>query len=224
MLTEQLREAMEAAADRQPFVPDTSRALVRAARVRRRRRLAGVLAVIALAGLGAGTAAALPARPDVALPASGGRDATQRGEIEFSVREVAADTPCAFEIVLAGDANAAGIGMPCTPLPLRTPEAGSKPWTSRPDADPALPAPPSRQDLVVLDGHRRLVTSGTAPAGSVTVTAEDASGHPLTATLRTVPFTDEVIFAMQSDGRRVTDLRYVLADGRSSLENTVSTP
>lgn len=227
MLTEELSAALQAATECQPFTPDPAIAIARARRARLRRRATLTAAALGLTALvGAGIPALLrsPGSERVAvlspLGASGAdpSEAPTGGEVPLTVVEDRAAearpgaASCVLQLVLGPRAEPDHIQLPCEP----TQYAGS--------STAALLAPFGRQDRVMLDGRVRLVTSGTAPKGTVAVTAMDASGRRLNATLARPNFTPLVVFAMQSGGSTVTGLHYVLADGRRSEENTVSTP
>lgn len=244
MLTDELAAALRAATEHQPFTPDPSVALARARRMRLRRRVtvsAGALGMITVVGAGLPPLLGLGSGDVVTMgPRAGG--GVQRtlapGALPFTVEEDRAAeaqpgaASCALNLVLGSDATPARIGLPCEPAAY-DPDAYASPSDVSTDgrsasvgavSPPKLWAPFSRQDYVSLGGRRRLVTSGTAPKGTVAVTAVDAGGHPLSATLVRPHFTDLVVFAMQSEGSHVMRLRYLLADGRQSEENNVSTP
>jgi hypothetical protein len=94
-----------------------------------------------------------------------------------------------------------------------------------PSRAPEQDAPNSRLDFVRLSGGtERLITSGSAPTTTVAVLASRQDGTPLTATLHTLPLTGEIVWAVQSEGNQITDLHYVLADGRRSQSNNVTQP
>lgn len=214
MLAEDLTTALQSATEGQPFTPDPSRAWARASLLRRRRRMAASGALLGATGLLAGGLVMLPMhvpQPTAFGAGAGPGEGATPGSLAFSVdqnHDPRNDAPCVLDIVLAGPATPERIVIPCGPFGF-----GDQ-----------LGAPMSRQDYVTMHGQRLLVTSGTAPKGTTEVTATDQRGTPLTATLHTAAFTDQVVFAMQSSGSGVKHLRYRLADGRYSEENDVSTP
>lgn len=243
MLTDELTAALRAATEDQPFTPDPGVALARARRVRSRRRATvtvGALGMATMVGaslpslleqIGGGDV--VPIRPLAAGGPQGPERLSSPGGLSFIVAEDRATeaqpggATCAMNLVLGPDATPDRIGLPCDPAEYDLGRYASPTDGSSAGVDTVTPsklwAPFSRQDYVVIGGRRRLVTSGTAPKGTVSVTAVDASGQPLSASLVRPSFTDLVVFAMQSDGKRVTRLHYLLADGRQSEENELAT-
>jgi len=207
MDTDQLTRCLFDATDGPRLFVDVPAVLRRADRLRRRRlAVAGVAAVVIAAGVTAGLGT-LAAGPDATVtPAAG--SAAPAGAVAFTVRYAPQDA-CGFDLVLPPGSEPTSIWEPCR-LPSRAPE---------------LDAPSSRVDFVRLPGGpKRLITSGSAPATTVAVLAISQEGTPLTATLHTLPQTGETVWAMQSEGNRITDLHYVLADGRRSQSNSVTQP
>lgn len=204
MDTDQLTRRLSEATDGPRFVPDVPAALRRADRLRRRRlTVAGVTVAVLATGAIAGVGA-LRVVPDTTVrPAAA--PAAPAGSVDFTVRYAPKDA-CGADLVLAAGSEPTTISLPCN-IPSQTPEQD---------------APSSRTDIVRLSGGTaRLVTSGTAPTTTVAVLAISQDGQPLTAALRTLPETGEIVWAMQSEGRQVSDLHYVLADGRQSQSNIV---
>jgi len=244
VLTDALTAALRAATENQPFTPDPGIALTRARRKASRRRaaeVAGVAMSVALVAAGLPSLLAELDRgnlgPSGTLAGAGPGDSPglpSFGALPFQVEEDRAaeakpgGATCALQLVLGPDFIPARIGLPCDPAQYdpghyAASEVGAS-AAADPEAASKLWGPFSRQDYVIVKGRRRLVTSGTAPHGTVSVTAADASGRQLSATLVRPGFTSLVVFAMQSDGKRVTGLHYVLADGSRSEAGDVSTP
>ncbi len=208
MDTDQLTRRLEEAAVGPRYAVDVPAALRRADRLRRRRlAVAGAAVVVLATGLTAGVGTLRGAgETTISSAAEPGAPA---GAITFTVRYAPTDV-CAFDIVLPAGSEPATIASPCLPATAGAPEQE---------------APYARADFVrVAGGPERLVTSGGAPATTVAVLAVTQDGTPLTATLRTLPETGEVVWAMQSEGNRIKDLHYVLADGRRSQSNNVTQP
>ncbi len=207
MDTDQLTRRLSDAADGPRLFADVPAALRRADRLHRRRLALPGLAVVVLAAGVTGGVGRLAAVPETAVgPAAG--SATPAGALDFTVR-YAPQGPCGFDLVLPTGSEPTSISEPCD-IPSRAPEQD---------------APSSRADFVKLGGGpERLVTSGSAPATTVAVLATSQDGTRLTATLHTLPQTGEIVWAMQSEGNQITDLHYVLADGRRSQSNNVTEP
>ncbi len=207
MDTDQLTRRLSEATDGPRLFADVPAALRRADQLRRRRLAVGGVAAVALAaGVTAGVGR-LAAMPDTTVkPAAG--SAAPAGALDFTVRYAPQDA-CGFYLVLLPGSEPTSILEPCD-IPSRAPEQN---------------APSSRVDFVRLSGGpERLMTSGSAPATTVAVLATSQDGTPLTATLHTLPQTGEIVWAMQSEGNQITDLHYVLADGRRSQSNNVTQP
>lgn len=206
MDTDQLTRRLHEASEPPFFEPDVPGALRRASRLRRGRVAGSAVAVAVLAtGVVTGVGA-LRSTPGAGTFAASPGGAAASGGVDFTLRYAPKDV-CGLDIVLPAGSSPAAIGLPCYDSTLY----------------PELGAPPGRTDYGRLPGEPvRLINSGTAPATTVAVLAVSQVGQPLTATLRTLPETGEVVWVMQSDGNRISDLHVVLADGRRSQGNSVT--
>lgn len=206
MDVDQLTHRLSDATDGPRMFADVQAALRRADRLRRRRRaLAGMAALVLAVGVTAGVGRF--AMPDTTVrPAAG--SAGPASAVDFTVRYAPQDA-CGVDLVLPPGSEPASLSEPCD-IPSRAPQQD---------------APSSRVDYVKLNGGpERIITSGVAPATTVAVLATSQGGSPLTATLHILPQTGEIVWAMQSEGNNITDLHYVLADGRRSQSNDVTQP
>ena len=208
MRTDDLTARLHDAAADQPFTPQVGPALARARDLRRRRRTARMtcsLAVLTVVGAAGFASTAYLNRPDSVqgqfaqgVPSAGIRVERDTGA------DIAVD--CALQVVVPG-VEPGTIGFPC----------GAEEYVGTANTQPVG----SRQDRVVLDGRDRFVTSGTAPADAVSVTAVDEDGKPLTAALRTPDFADVTVWVFVTDDDLVADITYTLPDGTQGPTNTV---
>lgn len=208
MRTDDLTARLHDATADQPFTPAVGPALARARDLRRRRRTArmtGSLAVLTVAGAAGFASTAYLNRPDTVqgqfaqgAPAAGIRVERDTGP-DIAVA-------CALQVVVPG-IEPGTIGFPC----------GAEEYVGTANTRPVG----SRQDRVTLDDRDRYVTSGTAPAGAVSVTAVDAAGKPLTAVLRTPDFADVTVWVFITDDDLVADITYTLSDDTQGPPNTV---
>ena len=192
----------------QPFVPDVNRALTRAHTLKTRRRMTvagGTLGVLVLAGIATASLSTGLDRPDRVE----GQFAQAQSTVAFAVELAsgpAVDVDCALAILLP-NALPGRISMPCDTGAFAG-GIGQAPLSTR-------------QDAVRLEGRPVFVTSGTAPPGTVAVTAADADDQPVTARLRSPDFTQDVVFVFVTDDDLVRDIAYTLADGFKGPTNTV---
>ncbi len=209
-----LTQTLESLTDDQPFVPNVDAAWVRGTRRRHRRRAAvAVTSAVAVVAVSAAAIAAigawhapLTARQDPgAYAASPGLP----GQVDFTVQRLTGpnvQVACAAEFVLTQEASTLHVGgQPCEPLPT----------------GPVLGPPQGRPDDVFYAGRKMSLFTGTAPEGTVAVTAEDEQGLALTASLRKVPFSRSVFFAFLTPRRPLLHLNYQLADGRTGVEQQI---
>lgn len=210
MHTDDLTAALRDAADEQPFVPDTARAWTRSRTLRQRRRMVIVGTALSLVAVTATGWLTLPGLLGPTAPVQHFAAVAGDPDLSYTVvrnTDPTNDAPCVLDIVLTAPATPR-IKLPCDA------EAYARPGL----------APLSRQDTVVIRGTSWLLTSGTAPARTVAVTARDELGNALTAELTSPPFTKDVVFVLFSKGHGVEDLGYELADGTRSQTNSVHTP
>ena len=206
MRTDDLTTRLRDASDGQPFVPQVEPALARARDLRRRRRAARTLGAVAVAVGSAGlTITASLDRPDT-VEGQFAQGAPAAGVTVERDTGPDIDVDCAVRVLVPG-VKPNTIGFPCS--------ADEFAGTGN-----SLPVS-SRQDKVILDGRVRFVTSGTAPAEAVSVTASDEAGQPLTAVLRKPDFAAVTVWVIITDQDRLVDVTYTLPNGTQGPTNTV---
>lgn len=209
MRTEELSDLLHEATGGQPFVPSIDLALTRATQLQRRRRVAMLGSAFALSAVVGGSGLLVAqelAQPDRVQ----GQYAQAGGQADIRIEAASGsdvDVSCALTIVISAS-TPDRILVPC----------GADYFKGRAGEVPAL----TRQDKVVIDGRSRFITSGTAPAGTVAVTALDDDGKKLTAVLRRPGFAEVVAFVFITDDNLVKDITYELPNGRIGPSNTVS--